>query len=181
MCTSIVAERRARAQDESEVSSNFAKLVEAWKICTPEEQRRLLNQNNAIILTGGEGLLLIREFYAAALRDSDRQTRIRELRALLTAFDLTAHDLFLPADVERVDPAPAPRERRAQRQEPAQNGAASPTDNLDGIPSFLDRREPAPASAAEPGSETVPDPGTAATPTAELPASNAFLTALQAN
>ena len=110
LCTSIVAERRARdtAQDESEVSSNFAKLVEAWKICTPEEQRRLLNQNNAIILTGGEGLLLIREFYAAALRDSDRQTRIRELRALLTAFDLTAHDLFLPADVEQVDPAPAP-------------------------------------------------------------------------
>jgi hypothetical protein len=78
--------------------SNFAKLVNAWQACTPEEQRRLLNQNNAIILSGGEGLLLIRGFHAAALRDSDRQTRIREFRALLTAFDLTARDLFLPAD-----------------------------------------------------------------------------------
>ena len=106
LCTSIVAERRVRdtVQDENEVltldnlSSNFARLVNAWQACTPEEQRRLLNQNNAIILSGGEGLLLIRGFHAAALRDSDRQTRIREFRALLTAFDLTARDLFLPAD-----------------------------------------------------------------------------------
>jgi hypothetical protein len=71
-----------------------------------------LNQNNAIILTGGEGLLLIRGFHVAALRDSDRQARICELRALLTAFDLTAHDLFPPADVEQVEPAPTTLETR---------------------------------------------------------------------
>jgi hypothetical protein len=75
-------------------ASNFARLVEAWKVCTPEEQRQLLNQNNAVILTDAEGRLRLRGFHVAALRDSDRQTRIRELRALLTAFDLTAHDLF---------------------------------------------------------------------------------------
>jgi hypothetical protein len=86
-------------------TSNFAKLAEAWKICTPEEQRQLLNQNNAVILRGGEGLQLIRGFHVATLRDSDRQTRIRELRALLTAFGLTARDLFLPA-TEQVNPAP---------------------------------------------------------------------------
>jgi hypothetical protein len=78
-------------------ASNFAKLADACEACTPEEQWRLLNQNNAVVLRGDEGLQHIRGFHVAALRDSDRQTRIRELRALLTAFGLTVRDLSPPA------------------------------------------------------------------------------------
>jgi ParB-like chromosome segregation protein Spo0J len=131
-------------------TSNFAKLVEAWKICTPEEQRQLLNQNNAVILTGSEGLLLVRGFHVAALRDSDRQTRVRELRALLTAFDLTAHDLFLPVDVEQVDSAPVAGELAAlQAEEPAQKNATPPINDLDRSPPFMDRRPGADVNAAK--------------------------------
>ena len=77
--------------DPEPPAGNFAKLTAAWQACTAEEQRRLLS--HAVILTGSEGLPLIRVFHVTALRDSDQQTRIREVRALLTAFNLTARDV----------------------------------------------------------------------------------------
>jgi hypothetical protein len=63
-----------------------------------------LNQNNAVILTDPQGLLLIRGFHIAALRDTNQQTCIREIRAFITAFGLKAHDIFPPED-EAAGPA----------------------------------------------------------------------------
>jgi hypothetical protein len=126
-------------------ANNFAKLPEVWKLCTPEERLQLLIQNNAGILTGSEGLLLIRGYHVAALRDSDRQTRIRELRALLTAFNLTAHDLFPPAAAAR--PA-SPDERKAGAHLAMESSVLPGTVDPFEIPGFMRRL---PADAAESG------------------------------
>jgi len=69
-------------------ASNFANLAAAWQICTPAEQRQLLNKIGAVVLRGDEDLQHIRGFYIAALRDADQPRRIAELRGLFERFGL---------------------------------------------------------------------------------------------